>query len=124
MTSEADLKEIRTLLQKLNTKVDGLNELVEERLIGCEDPTKDDVEAIREYEAANKKGKLTLVPLSDLTKRDLALDKNILFFFKLKRKSNSINCLKLTNREFLKFSICWKRKVCQLELISRNFEGT
>ena len=68
MTSEVELKEIRILLQKLNRKVDGLNYLVEERLIGYEEPTKEDVGAIKEYEAAKKNGKLTLVPLSDLTK--------------------------------------------------------
>ena len=68
MTSEAELKEIRSLLLKLNQKVDGLNELVEERLIGYEEPTKEDANAIEEYEAAKKGGKLTLVPLSDLTK--------------------------------------------------------
>lgn len=68
MTSEAELKEIRSLLMKLNKKVDGLNELVEERLIGHEEPTREDVEAIAEYEAAKKNGKLTLVPLSDLLK--------------------------------------------------------
>ena len=53
MTSEVELKEIRRLLQKLNRKVDGLNDLVEERLIGCEEPTKEDVAAIKE--AAEKK---------------------------------------------------------------------
>ncbi len=58
----------KSLLLKLNRNVDGLNELVEERLIGFEDPTREDVEAIREYEAAKKNGKLTLVPLSDLLK--------------------------------------------------------
>ena len=68
MTSEAELKEIRSLLLKLNKKVDGLNDLVEERLIGYEEPTKEDVKAIKEYEASKKSGKLTLVPLSDLTK--------------------------------------------------------
>ncbi len=68
MTSEAELKEIRSLLLKLNRKVDGLNELVEERLIGYEEPTKEDVEAIREYETAKKNGKLTLLTLSELTK--------------------------------------------------------
>jgi hypothetical protein len=68
MTSEAELKEIRSLLLKLNQKVDGLNELVEERLIGNEEPTEEDVEAVRKYEAAKKKGKLTLVPLRDLAK--------------------------------------------------------
>jgi hypothetical protein len=68
MTSEAELKEIRSLLLKLNQKVDGLNELVEERLIGYEEPTKEDVKAIEDYEAAKKGSKLTLVPLGDLTK--------------------------------------------------------
>jgi len=68
MTSEAELKEIRNLLTKLSSKVDGLNDLVEERLIGCEEPTKEDVEAIKEYETAKKKGKLALVPLKDLAK--------------------------------------------------------
>ncbi len=68
MTSEAELKEIRSLLLKLNKKVDGLNDLVEERLIGYEEPTKEDVKAIKEYEASKKSRKLTLVPLSDLTK--------------------------------------------------------
>lgn len=48
MTSEAELKEIRSLLAELNKKEQGLNELVEERLIGCEEPTKEDVEAIEE----------------------------------------------------------------------------
>ena len=68
MTSEAELKKIRSLLLKLNRKLDGLNELVEKRLIGCEEPTKDDLEAIKEYETAKKKGKLTLEPLRDLAK--------------------------------------------------------
>ena len=68
MTSEVELKEIRSLLQKLNRKVDGLNDLVEERLIGYEEPTKEDVAAIKEYEANKKNGKLTLVPLGKLTK--------------------------------------------------------
>jgi len=68
MTSEAELKEILSLLLKLNKKVDGLNELVEERLIGYEEPTAKDVEMIREYVAAKKNGELCLVPLSELMK--------------------------------------------------------
>jgi len=68
MTPEAELKEIRDLLLKLNKKVDGLSELVEEKLIGCEEPTAEDLEAIKEYEAAKKEGKLTLVPLTELEK--------------------------------------------------------
>jgi hypothetical protein len=68
MTSEAELKEIRSLLVELNKKVQGLNELVEERLIGYEKPTEEDVEAVEEYEAAKKNKKLSLEPLSELTK--------------------------------------------------------
>jgi hypothetical protein len=68
MTYEVELKEIRSLLLKLNKKVDGLNDLVEERLIGSEEPTQEDVDSIKEYEAGKKNGKLTLVPLGDLSK--------------------------------------------------------
>ena len=68
MTSEAELKEIRSLLMELNKKVQGLNELVEERLIGYEKPTKQDAEAIEEYETAKKNKKLQLEPLSKLSK--------------------------------------------------------
>ncbi len=70
MTAEVELKEIRSLFMKLNKKVDGLNELVEERLIGYEKPTKEDVAAIEEYEAAKKNKKVSLEPLSDLIKRN------------------------------------------------------
>ncbi len=68
MTSEAELKEIRSLLVELNKKVQGLNELVEERLIGYEEPTKEDIKAIEKYEAAKKSKKLSFEPLSELTK--------------------------------------------------------
>jgi len=68
MTSEAELKEIRCLLVELNKKVQGLNELVEERLIGYEAPTKEDVAAIEAYEEAKKNKKLSLTPLSELAK--------------------------------------------------------
>jgi hypothetical protein len=68
MTSEAELKEIRSLLMNLNRKVEGLNELVEERLIGYEEPTQEDIAAIKDYESAKKNKKLSLEPLSELTK--------------------------------------------------------
>ncbi len=68
MASNSELKEIKSLLLNLSKQVEGLGELVEERLIGCEEPTNEDVKAIRSYEAAKKKGKLTLVPLSELAK--------------------------------------------------------
>ena len=68
MVSEVELKEIRSLLVELNKKVQGLNDLVEERLIGSEEPTKEDVAAIEECEAAKKNKKLFFESLSDLSK--------------------------------------------------------
>ncbi len=68
MASNAELKEIKSLLVNLSKRVEGLNELVEERLIGFEEPASEDVKAIRAYEADEKKGKLILVPLSDVAK--------------------------------------------------------
>jgi len=45
---------------ELNKKVQGLNELVEEQLIGCEEPTREDVNAIEKYDAAKKNKKMSL----------------------------------------------------------------
>ena len=67
MSTESELKEIRSLLLKLNKKVDGLNDLVKERLIGFEEPTQEDAKNIEEYEIAKKNKKLCLVPLKELT---------------------------------------------------------
>jgi hypothetical protein len=47
MTPEVELKKIRRLLLELKKKVDGLNELVQNRLAGCEEPALDEVEAQR-----------------------------------------------------------------------------
>ena len=42
--------------------------MAEKRPIGCEEPTTEDVQAIEGYEAAKKNKKLSLEPLSELTK--------------------------------------------------------
>ena len=42
--------------------------MAEKRLISCEEPAAEDVQAIEEYEAAKKQKKLSLEPLSELTK--------------------------------------------------------
>ena len=62
MTIESELKEIRILLSELNVKF----ELIEERLIGCEQPTKEDIAATEEYEAAKKNKTLQFTPLDSL----------------------------------------------------------
>ena len=62
MTTEAEFKEIRSLLLEINKKVEGLNELLEKRLIGYEEPLLDELKATKEYEAAKKNKTLELVP--------------------------------------------------------------
>lgn len=62
MTTEAELKEIKTILANLTKKVDGMNELIEERLIGCEEPLPDEIKATEEYKAAKKNKTAELIP--------------------------------------------------------------
>jgi hypothetical protein len=62
MTTEVELKEIRSLLMELNKKVEGMNKLLERNLIGCEEPLPDEIEATKDYEDAKKNKKLQLVP--------------------------------------------------------------
>ena len=44
--------------------------MAKERLIAYEKPTTEDVQAIEEYEAAKKNKKLSIEPLSELTKEN------------------------------------------------------
>jgi len=68
MTSEVELKEIRSLLLDLNKKVENINNLLERNLIGCEEPLPDEIEATKEYESAKENQKLELVPWNKATK--------------------------------------------------------
>ncbi len=56
-----ELRELRTILERIEA-------LLEERLIGIEEPLPDEAEAIREYEDEKKKGKVELVDLEDVLK--------------------------------------------------------
>jgi len=56
-----ELRELRTILERIEA-------LLEERLIGIEEPLPDEVEAIREYEDEKMKGKVELVALEDVIK--------------------------------------------------------
>jgi len=62
MTTEVELKEIKTLLVDLAKRVEGMNGLIEERLIGSVEPLPDEIEAAKKYEEAKKKGTLELIP--------------------------------------------------------------
>jgi Na+-transporting methylmalonyl-CoA/oxaloacetate decarboxylase gamma subunit len=68
MTTEAELKEIKTILTILAKKVEGMNKLIEERLIGCEEPLPDEIKATKEYEAAKKNKTVELIPWTKATK--------------------------------------------------------
>ncbi|MEB3780827.1 MAG: hypothetical protein GSR85_11475 [Desulfurococcales archaeon] len=54
-----ELRELRSILERIEA-------LLEERLIGIEEPLSDEVEAIREYEDDKKRGKVELVDLEDV----------------------------------------------------------
>ena len=56
------LKEIRALREVLER----IEALLEERLIGIEEPLPDETEAIEEYEAEKKRGKVEFVKLEDV----------------------------------------------------------
>jgi hypothetical protein len=66
--TEGDLKEVLKEVKLVRKKLERLEGLVEERLVGCEPPLVDEAEAIAEYEAAKEKKALNLVPLKDVAK--------------------------------------------------------
>lgn len=57
-----ELRELRAILERIEA-------LLEERLLGVEEPLPDEVEAIKEYEADKKRGKVELVRLDDVLGR-------------------------------------------------------
>jgi len=61
--SNIDLKEVLKEVKVVRRKIERLENLVEERLVGSEPPSEDEVKAIAEYEAAKKKKAVELVPL-------------------------------------------------------------
>ncbi len=63
---EEVLKEVRLVREK----VERLEEIVEERLIGVEEPSEDEVKAVKAYMKAKEKGKVELLPLEDFKKKE------------------------------------------------------
>ncbi|MEM0008158.1 MAG: hypothetical protein QXR89_07860 [Candidatus Bathyarchaeia archaeon] len=61
---EEVLKEVRLVREK----VERLEEIVEERLIGVEEPSEDEVKAVKAYMKAKEKGRVELLPLEDFEK--------------------------------------------------------
>ena len=66
--SNNDLKEVLEEVKLVRKKIERLEELVEERLVGYETPSDDEVEAIKDYEIEKKKKTLDLIPLGNAAK--------------------------------------------------------
>ena len=66
--SSGDLKEVLKEVKLVREKIERLEELVEERLIGLEEPLDDEIKAIKEYTKAKEKGSIKLTPIEDVQK--------------------------------------------------------
>jgi len=66
--SSGDLKEVLKEVKLVREKIERLEELVEERLIGLEEPLDDEIKAIKEYTKAKEKGNIKLTPIEDVQK--------------------------------------------------------
>jgi len=66
--SGGTLKEVLKEVKLVREKVERLEELVEERLIGLEEPSEDEVKAIKEYLKAKEKGNVELVSIEAVKK--------------------------------------------------------
>ena len=64
--STITLDEVYREIKLVRERMERLEELVEERLIGSEEPTADEVKAIEEYQESKRKGDLKLIPLSEV----------------------------------------------------------
>jgi hypothetical protein len=62
------LEEVLKEVKLIREKVERLEELVEERLIGSEEPSEDEVKAIKDYFEAKGKGSVRLIPVEDARK--------------------------------------------------------
>ena len=59
------LREVRLVREK----VERLEELVEERIVGLEEPSRDEAESTKQYMKAKRKRKAKLIPLENIKKR-------------------------------------------------------
>ncbi|MEM3078089.1 MAG: hypothetical protein QXR38_01145, partial [Nitrososphaerales archaeon] len=59
---EAVLREVKLI----RSKVERLESLIEERIIGLDEPLGDEVKAIKEYLKAKEKGEVEYIPLEEV----------------------------------------------------------
>lgn len=65
LMSGGALKEVLKEVRFVREKVERLEELVEERLVGLEEPLEDEVKAVKGYMKAKKKARVKLIPIED-----------------------------------------------------------
>lgn len=66
--SSSVLDEVLRQVKAIREKVEKVEEIVEERLVGVEEPSIDEAKAVGDYLKAKDKGKIQLVPLEDIEK--------------------------------------------------------
>lgn len=64
----SDVNEVLKEVKLVREKVERLEELVEERLVGLEEPLSDEIEAIKGYVEDKEKGRVKLIPLEEVEK--------------------------------------------------------
>jgi hypothetical protein len=64
--SNSTLDEVLKEVRLIRSKVERLEDLVEERLIGSDEPLEDEAEAMREYLEAKEKGDVEYIPLEKI----------------------------------------------------------
>ncbi len=65
MSINKERQQVYEEIRKLKVILERIEALLEERLLGIDEPLPDEVEAIKEYERDKKKGKIELVSLYD-----------------------------------------------------------
>lgn len=66
--SSAEMKEVLREISLIRDKVERIEELIEDRVIGSDEPLKDEVKAIKDYEKAKENETLELVRLEEISK--------------------------------------------------------
>jgi len=64
MRREKISSELLTEIKSLRSEIKRMSAIIEDRLIGVEEPTEEDIKAAKEFE--KKKKKLKLIPLSQI----------------------------------------------------------
>ena len=60
------MKEVLKEISLIRDKVERIEELIEERVVGSEEPLKDEVKAIEDYEKAKENATLELIRLEEI----------------------------------------------------------